>query len=205
MERSRSAAAPRLQLALEPRVLRVLELRDYRDRRRSDAFIADRLGIPHDEAQRCLKALAESRLIARRAGRWVVKQVLAVDTRRNPEAGRTLKAHWAGVGLQRLPQLEPVGQDLFSYNLFTVSEKDWERLRDLHIAYFRSYAASSLAHNPPNASLSSICSSCASTAARERLVSRLRAVPARAVLARARSARLDRQCSRCTVPLDRSV
>jgi hypothetical protein len=118
-------------------VLRVLELRDYRDRRRSDAFIADRLGIPPEEAQRCLKALAESRLIARRAGRWVVKQVLAVDTRRNPEAGRTLKAHWAGVGLQRLPQLEPVGPDLFSYNLFTVSEKDRERLRELHIAYFQ--------------------------------------------------------------------
>jgi transcriptional regulator with XRE-family HTH domain len=119
-------------------VLRVLELRDYREQPRPrDAFIAERLGISHAEAQRCLKALADSKLIARRAGRWVVKQVLAVDTRRNPEAGRTLKTHWAGVGLERLPQLEPEGQDLFSYNLFTVSEKDWERLRELHIAYFQ--------------------------------------------------------------------
>ena len=119
-------------------VLRVLELRDYREQRRAnDQFIADRLGIALDEAQRCLKALADSRLIARRSGRWVATQVLAVDTRRNPEAGRTLKAHWAGVGLDRLPQLEPDGQDLFSYNLFTVSEKDWERLRELHIAYFQ--------------------------------------------------------------------
>jgi transcriptional regulator with XRE-family HTH domain len=119
-------------------VLRVLELRDYREQRRKpDAFIAERLGIAHDEAQRCLKALADSKLIARRAGRWVVREVLAVDTRRNPEAGRTLKAHWAGVGLSRLPQLEPEGHDLFSYNLFTVSEKDWERLRELHIGYFQ--------------------------------------------------------------------
>ena len=119
-------------------VLRALELRDYRELRRpSDAFIADRLGIAETEAQRCLKALADSRLIARRAGRWVVTQVLAVDTRRNPDAGRTLKAHWAAVGLERLPQLEPDGHDLFSYNLFTVSEKDWERLRELHIAYFQ--------------------------------------------------------------------
>ena len=48
-----------------------------------------------------------------------------------------LKSHWAQVGLERLPQLEPAGQDLFSYNLFTVSEQDWERLRELHIAYFQ--------------------------------------------------------------------
>jgi transcriptional regulator with XRE-family HTH domain len=119
-------------------VLRVLELRDYREQRRpSDAFIAERLGIEPAVAQRCIKELAESRLIARRGGRWVVTEVLAVDTRRNPEAGRTLKAHWAGVGLERLPLLEPDGHDLFSYNLFTVSEKDWERLRELHIAYFQ--------------------------------------------------------------------
>jgi transcriptional regulator with XRE-family HTH domain len=119
-------------------VLRALELREYREQRRpSDAFIAERLGISTSEAQRCVKALAESRLIARRGGRWVVTQVLAVDTRRNPHAGRTLTAHWAAVGLERLPQLEPDGQDLFSYNLFTVSEKDWERLRELHIAYFQ--------------------------------------------------------------------
>jgi len=119
-------------------VLRVLELRDYREQRKpSDGFIAERLGIAEAEAQRCLKALADSKLIARRGGRWIATQVLAVDTRRNPEAGRTLKSHWAGVGLERLPQLEPDGQDLFSYNLFTVSEKDWERLRELHIAYFQ--------------------------------------------------------------------
>jgi transcriptional regulator with XRE-family HTH domain len=119
-------------------VLRALELSDYRGQRQpSDAFIADRLGIDRPLAQRCLKELADSRLIARRAGRWVVTQVLAVDTRRNPEAGRRLKAHWASVGLERLPSLEPAGQDLFSYNLFTVSEKDWERLRELHIAYFQ--------------------------------------------------------------------
>jgi transcriptional regulator with XRE-family HTH domain len=119
-------------------VLRALELNDYRERRQpSDAFIADRLGIERALAQACLKALADSRLIARRAGRWVATQVLAVDTRRNPEAGRMLKSHWAAVGLERLPDLEPAGQDLFSYNLFTVSERDWERLRELHIAYFQ--------------------------------------------------------------------
>ena len=119
-------------------VMRVLELRAYREQRKPrDMFIAERLGIATAEAERCLQALFDSKLIARRGGRWVVTQVLAVDTRRNPDAGRTLKMHWAQVGLERLPQLEPDGQDLFSYNLFTVSEADWERLRELHIAYYQ--------------------------------------------------------------------
>ena len=63
--------------------------------------------------------------------------MLTVDTRRNPDAGRVLKQHWASVALARLPALEPRENDLFSYNLFTVSEKDWERLRELHIAYYQ--------------------------------------------------------------------
>jgi transcriptional regulator with XRE-family HTH domain len=128
-------------------VLRVLELNEYRERftdrpaaaRRTPhaQFIGERLGISTEEAARCIAALEASKLIARRRGRWVATQVLAVDTRRNPDAGRALKAHWARTGLERLPQLEPNGQDLFSYNLFTVSNRDWERLRELHIAYYQ--------------------------------------------------------------------
>lgn len=84
----------------------------------------------------CLSALAESKVIVRRKRRWVARSVLTGDTRRDPGAGRALKSHWARVAEQRLPLLEPGGEDLFSYNLFTVSEKTWERLRELHIAYF---------------------------------------------------------------------
>ena len=117
--------------------MRVLELSDYRSLpAHDDAFVAARLGISEEEAARCLHALSESQLIVRRRGRWLVRKVLTVDTTRHPEAGRTLKRHWAGVGLERLPQLEPGGHDLFSFNLFTVSEADWERLRELHIAYY---------------------------------------------------------------------
>lgn len=118
-------------------VLRVLELRAYRElRRHEEGFIAGRLGIALEDELRCVQALADSKLIARRRGLWTVTEVLTVDTRRHPEAGRTLKAHWAQVGLSRLPALEPDGRDMFSYNLFTVSERDWERLRELHIAYY---------------------------------------------------------------------
>jgi transcriptional regulator with XRE-family HTH domain len=119
-------------------VLRVLELAAYKQRsQRSAPFIAERLQIPLDEAERCLRALADSKLIVRKRGSWVVTQVLAVDTRRNPQAGLALKSHWASVGLDRLPALEPRAQDMFSYNLFTISERDFARLRELHIAYYQ--------------------------------------------------------------------
>jgi transcriptional regulator with XRE-family HTH domain len=119
-------------------VMRVLELTDYRALpQHQPGFIADRLGIALAEEQRCLEALASSRLIAKRRRRWVATQILTVDTRKNPDAGRRLKGHWAKVGGERLPQLEPGEADLFSYNLFTVSERDYQRLRELHIAYYQ--------------------------------------------------------------------
>jgi hypothetical protein len=77
-----------------------------------------------------------------------VTQVLAVDTRRNPEAGRSLKRHWAAVGQQRLPELEPGGEDLFSYNLFTIAERDWLSLRELHIAYYQELRRLVASSNP---------------------------------------------------------
>jgi transcriptional regulator with XRE-family HTH domain len=118
-------------------VMRVLELADYRAlRRHREGFIAERLGIGEAEERRCLEALAQSKLIVRRRGRWVTARVLTVDTRRNPEAGRLLKRHWAEVALGRLPALESGQKDLFSYNLFTISNKDWDRLRELHIGYY---------------------------------------------------------------------
>jgi transcriptional regulator with XRE-family HTH domain len=119
-------------------VMRVLELRAYRRLPQHRlGFIAERLGISRSDEETCLNALAASKLIEKKRKRWVITQVLTVDTRRNPEAGRVLKQHWASVALTRLPALEPRENDLFSYNLFTVSEKDWERLRELHIAYYQ--------------------------------------------------------------------
>ena len=35
------------------------------------------------------------------------------------------------------PELEPGGEDLFSYNLFTIAERDWPSFRELHIAYYQ--------------------------------------------------------------------
>jgi len=119
--------------------MRALELRDYQKLPAHEpGWIAARLGLSQAEEDQCLQALASAKLIERRKGRWQASSnVLTVDTRQNPAAGRELKRHWAQVGMDRLPALEPGGDDLFSYNLFTVSERDWQRVRELHIAYFQ--------------------------------------------------------------------
>lgn len=123
-------------------VMRVLELSDYRALpKHQPGFIGKRLGIPTELETLCLERLAAAGLIVKRQERWVVVQVLTVDTRARPDAGRALKAHWARVGLERLDALEPNKVDLFSYNLFAVSEHDWQRIRERHVAYFHELRA----------------------------------------------------------------
>lgn len=126
-------------------VLRVLELEDYRRLPKHPAgWIAARLGMPAEEEERCLRFLEATGQIARAGGLWQVEP-LAVDTRRHPEIGRRLKAHWARVAADRVETGAP-GQ--FSYNVFSVSEADFERIRQLHLAYFHELRAIVAASEP---------------------------------------------------------
>jgi transcriptional regulator with XRE-family HTH domain len=123
-------------------VMRALELEAYKALpAHKEGWIAQRLNVSLEIERQSLTALAASGLIVQEKKRWVVHKVLTVDTRSNPEAGRRLKQHWAEVARVRLPELEPNKVDLFSYNLFAVSEGDWLRLRELHIAYFQELRA----------------------------------------------------------------
>jgi transcriptional regulator with XRE-family HTH domain len=116
-------------------VLRALELQDYLSLPRHQAgFIAAKLGIAVDEEQRCLSLLSRSGQIHKRRGLWRVKHVLTVDTRSAPGAGKHLLWWWAQVGADRL---KAGREGRFSYNLFSISERDLERLRELQLAYFR--------------------------------------------------------------------
>lgn len=68
-----------------------------------------------------------------------------VDTRARPEVGRRLKSHWSRVAAERIERGAP-GQ--FSYNVFTVSDADFERLRDLQRTYFQAMRAIVAASEP---------------------------------------------------------
>jgi DNA-binding phage protein len=120
-------------------VLRVLELVDYRKLpRHRPGWIAARLGISRQEEERCLQALATARQIKPGGGRWVLDQTQTIDTRADPARGRRLKAEWLKVALHRLEQ---GATGAFSYNLMAVSRHDLQRLREMHIAYFRNMQA----------------------------------------------------------------
>lgn len=115
-------------------VLHALELRAYAELAAHDSeFIAAKLGISVEETDRCLRLLAKAKQIRKRRKRWVPAEARTVDTRSNPDAGRSLLAFWADVGRERLAKRK----GLFSYNLFTLAERDLPRLRELQVTYFR--------------------------------------------------------------------
>lgn len=120
-------------------VLRALELSDYRAlRRHQPGWLAKRLGISRHEEDLCLAALATARQIKLERRLWVVDQTKIIDTRTHPERGRRLKAEWLKVALERL---ESGVSGVFGYNLMAISRADLVRLREMHVAYFRSMQA----------------------------------------------------------------
>jgi len=129
-----------------PAVSRALELRHYAELpRHVPGWIAEHLGISLEDETRCLAALQESGQIVRKRGRYLPASALSVDTRSDPARERQLKEWWARVGIERLAQGSP-GQ--FSFNVFSVSSSDLERLRDLHQSYFRQMRAIIAASEP---------------------------------------------------------
>lgn len=118
-------------------VLRALELEAYRALpRHRPGFIAERLGITPAEEQACLTALLEAKQIRRRAGRYVVARVLAVDTRDDPAGNLALKRHWFGVASGELERRGIEPDALASYNLFAIAEADLARIRQAHLDYY---------------------------------------------------------------------
>jgi DNA-binding phage protein len=120
-------------------VLRALELSDYRALpRHQPGWLAKRLGVSRAEEQSCLEALAVARQIKLEGQHWVVDQTASVDTRAHPERAARLKAQWRRVALERL---EAGVSGVWGFNLMAVSRADLARLREMHIAYFRSMQA----------------------------------------------------------------
>lgn len=123
------------ELPFTSAVLRAMDLSDYAKLEKHEpGWIARRIGITRDEEARCLSVLEAGGQILRNGARWEPSPELTVDTRKDQRAERTLKETWAKVGLQRLADAAP---GLFSFNVFAVSHRDYERLRELHRNYFR--------------------------------------------------------------------
>ncbi len=116
-------------------VLRVLELPAYRKLRAHEpGFVAARLGISQEEEERSIALLLETGQLKQAGKRLIPGAPLTVDTRGDAARSRQAKAFWTRVSLERL---EAGADGTFSYNLFSVSRADLERIRELHRAYFR--------------------------------------------------------------------
>jgi len=117
-------------------VLRALELEQYRALpQHEDGWLARMLGLPLEEEHECLALLEDTGQIERdKAKKWRARQVRTLDTRKDPEAARQLKAWWAKVGSDRF---KANAEGVFSYNLFGVSKADYARIEALQRAHFR--------------------------------------------------------------------
>jgi transcriptional regulator with XRE-family HTH domain len=126
-------------------IVRALELDAYRALpTHLPGWIGARLGMPPGEEERCLSFLVATGQVTWNGTHWQTDAV-AVDTRSHPDIGRRLKAHWTRVAAERIEQAAP-GQ--FSYNVFTVSDADFEKIRELHLAYFHALRAIVAASEP---------------------------------------------------------
>lgn len=120
-------------------VLRALELADYAALPRHRlGWIAGRLGISRKEEVRCLQILHAARQIRFEQAHWVVDRARNVDTRADPARSRAMKAQWLRVALERL---ENGMTGTFGYNVMAMSRSDFEKLKELHLAYFRNMQA----------------------------------------------------------------
>jgi transcriptional regulator with XRE-family HTH domain len=118
-------------------VLRALELDGYRSARsHSSAWLGKQLGLTDVEVEAQLTALQAADQVRFEAGRWVPAELLTVDTREDPERDRALKIHWAETALQRMKNRTFAGDGLFSYNLFAISDEQYEEIRQLHLEYY---------------------------------------------------------------------
>jgi hypothetical protein len=135
-------------------VLRTLELSDYAKQGKHRAgWIASRIGISQAEEERCLSLLERSHQIERSGGRFVVSKQGTVDTGQDPKRARELRRFWQEQALRRF---DDRAQGVFGYNLFTISEKDFEALKSLYSQYFEAMREL-VAHSSPGEKLVLYC------------------------------------------------
>lgn len=137
LERARRAT---YQRPWSQAVLRMLETTGYAALpRHTPGWIAARLDIPVEEETGALELLENTGQIEFREDKFHLSSLpKVVDTRRDQKAAHALRAFWADVARQRMD--EP-GDALFSHSVFSVSERDYQRIRDLQKAYYQEIRA----------------------------------------------------------------
>ncbi len=101
-------------------------------------WLSRTLGIERQTEERCIEELVRTGVIKMQGSHYSVQGELTLDTRRTPDAGRRLQAHWAQTAVERIEAKQP---GRWSFNVFTVSRADLARIEALHLEYFRTVRA----------------------------------------------------------------
>jgi DNA-binding phage protein len=116
-------------------VLRALELVDSpRGLTAQQAFIARKLGISSDQVREALRVLEAMAQVKKTRGRFVPREVTAIDTGSDPVRARELRVGWTTTALERL---RAGASGHYGWSLFAVSKADLARLNHLHLQYVR--------------------------------------------------------------------
>lgn len=128
-------------------VLRLLETTTYAALpAHRPGWLAERLGIDAASEVKALEALDDAGVIAWDGTHYRAAAPLTVDMAVAPEVVRVLKRWWLDVARERALDQRP--DDLLSYNVISLSKADLERVRQLHLAYFRDLRALVAASEP---------------------------------------------------------
>lgn len=119
-------------------LLRLIETERFSAAQSDLSRMAGLLGLSHKQAEEALTLLEHSGQVVRAGQHLRVHSTDNVDLAQDPAALRTLKAWAARTGLSRIEQGLP---GTYSFNVFCVSERDYQRLQQLHRSYFRQLRA----------------------------------------------------------------
>lgn len=129
-------------LVLEPwshAILVVLSLPRYQQLpAHLPGWLASQIGISPQIEARCIEQLAAAGLIRWVDDRYQIAAEPTLDSRKTPDAGQRLQAHWTRAALDRI---ETRGEGRYSFNVFAVSRADLARIEALHLEYFRAVRA----------------------------------------------------------------
>lgn len=132
-ERLRAVREAAYDAPMSHAVLRFLELQRYREGRHQHGLIAAQLGISREDEQRYLQLLQKAGQVRWDGHRYRVVEQLVTDTGADPARARELQAFWARHAADTMTGGAAGG---FAFNLMTVSEADYQRLRALQVEYF---------------------------------------------------------------------
>ncbi len=116
-------------------VLRALELRDMpQGVALQRAWLARQLCISEPQVSAALAVLEVTEQVKRTARGYRLRDVMAIDTGRDPGPAHALRVAWLETALERMKANTP---GRFGYSVFAVSRADLQALHELHLQYVR--------------------------------------------------------------------